>query len=137
MKRFAVRAGVSMFALGVLAVVSGCPARGFQIFLVNGGDFPVVGVYITPVDDDEWGDNRLDSIVPAGQSVLLSWEFAKGAVYDVAVVYDLAPNTADGNLVPLYTKIDTSALSGDYVTLSATYKQDGSHGSSYTYGLPD
>ncbi len=137
MRRFAAQAGVAAFVLAVLMLVPGCPVQAFQVFFMNDGEYPVVSVLITPADNDDWGDNLLGAPVPAGQSVTLPWKFTKGAVYDVAVVFDAAPESAEGNLVPLFTQMDTSGLNSDYVTLWADYRRDGAHGVGYSYGLPE
>lgn len=135
--RMVLRAGVMFFALAVLFLLPGCPVAGFQFFFVNSGDYPVVGVFIVPSDAADWGKNRLELVVPAGETATIPAKFSAGAVYDVAVFYNIAPETAEGNLVPLYSQVDTSALNADYVTLWATYKTGGANGLSYGYGLPD
>ncbi|NLV40365.1 MAG: hypothetical protein GXY15_03950 [Candidatus Hydrogenedentes bacterium] len=136
-RRFMVWLGVAVGLVAVLAGVPGCAVPSFQIFFTNPGDYPVVSILVTPETAEDWGPERLGQAVPADGSVLLPAKFARGAVYDVAVVYNTAPETAEGNLVPLTTKVDTSALQGDYVTLWAMLKTDGTNGAGYTYGLPD
>lgn len=136
-KRFMVRSAVAAGLVAVLAAVTGCAVPSFQIFFTNPGDYPVVSILVTPETAEDWGPERLDAAVPADGSVLLPAKFARGAVYDVAIIYNTAPETAEGNFVPLTTKVDTSALQGGYVTLWATLKTDGTSGAGYTYGLPD
>lgn len=136
-KRFMVWSGVVACLVAVLAAVPGCAVPSFQVFFMNVGDYPVVSVLITPETAEDWGPERLEAAVPAGGSVLLPVKFARGAVYDVGIVYNTSPATGEGNFVPITTKVDTSALNGDYVTLWASLKSDGSNGAGYTYGLPD
>lgn len=135
--RRAVRVVVAACLLGMLVLVPGCAAPSFQIFFMNEGDYPVVSILVTPETAEDWGPERLEQAVPADGSVLLPAKFARGVVYDVAIVYNTAPGTAEGDFVPLTTKVDTSALEGGYVTLWATLKTDGTNGAGYTYGLPD
>jgi hypothetical protein len=136
-KRLMVWSGGAACLVAVLAAVPGCAVPSFQIFFMNVGDYPVVSILVTPETAKDWGPERLEQAVPADGSVLLPSKFARGAVYDVGIVYNTAPETAEGNFVPLTTKVDTSALNGDYVTLWASLKTDGTNGAGYSYGLPD
>ena len=133
-KRAAVWTGV---AAAVLLLVPGCPAAGFQVYFMNAGDYPVVSLLITPETADDWGDELLETPLSPGESVMLPGRYAAGGVYDVAVVYDTAPETQAGNPVQLTAKVDTSALDAGYLTLWAACKRDGTSGVGYAYGLPD
>lgn len=136
-KRFVVWSGVAACLVAALAAVPGCAAPSFQIFFMNVGDYPVVSILVTPETAEDWGPERLGQAVPAGGSVLLPAKLARGAVYDVGIVYNTAPETVEGNYVPLTTKVDTSALNEGYVTLWAALRRDGGNGAGYTYGLPE
>lgn len=136
-KRFMVWFGVAVCLAVPLAVVPGCAAPSFQIFFMNVGDYPVVSVLVVPADAQDWGPERLEEAVPADGSVLLQDRFAAGAVYAVAVVFDVAPETVEGDLKVLTTQVDTSALNEGYVTLWAALRRDGGNGAGYDYGLPE
>ena len=136
-KRFMVRSAVAAGLVAVLAAVTGCAVPSFQIFFTNPGDYPVVSILVTPESAEDWGPERLDAAVPADGSVLLRDKFARGAVYDVAVIFNVAPETAEGNLQALTTQVDASALNEGYVTLWAALRRDGGNGTGYSYGLPE
>ena len=136
-KRFGVWSGVVACFVAVLAAVPGCSAPSFQIFFMNEGDYPVVSILVLPADAQDWGPERLEEAVPVDGSVLLRDQFARGAMYDVAVIFNVAPETVEGDLKVLTTQVDTSALNEGYVTLWAALRQDGGNGTGYSYGLPE
>ena len=136
-RRFRVWFGVAVCLAVPLAVAPGCAAPSFQIFFMNVGDYPVVSILVTPETAEDWGPERLGQAVPADGSVLLRDKFARGAVYDVAVIFNVAPETAEGNLQALTTQVDASALNEGYVTLWAALRRDGGNGTGYSYGLPE
>lgn len=113
-------------------LLSGCPGASFQVIFQNEGDYPVVGVFIEPevVTEDAW--NLIQAVVPAGGQVTLDTYFPTGGVYEAITVFD-----KDGTYVPVGPRtIDTSALSGIYVTYYAMLRTDGATGSGYNYGAP-
>ena len=116
--------------LGTL--LSGCPGASFQVYYQNAGDYPVVGVFIEPNAVTEDALNLIQAVVPAGGEVLLGTYFPTGLVYEAITVFDV-----DGTYVQVGPRvIDTSALSGAYVTYYAMIRSDGATGSGYSYGLP-
>lgn len=136
-KRLMVWFGVAVCLAVPLAVVPGCAAPSFQIFFMNVGHYPVVSILVVPADAQDWGPERLKEAVPVDGSVLLRDKFARGAVYDVAVIFNVAPETAEGDLQALTTQVDASALNEGYVTLWAALRRDGGNGAGYDYGLPE
>lgn len=136
-KRFGVWSGVVACFVAVLAAVPGCSAPSFQIFFMNVGHYPVVSILVVPANAQDWGPERLKEAVPVDGSVLLRDQFARGAMYDVAVIFNVAPETVEGDLKVLTTQVDTSALNEGYVTLWAALRRDGGNGAGYDYGLPE
>ncbi len=133
MKAWSVRLGLCVAVILASTSLVGCPVLSFQFLFQNDGDYPVIGLFIEPGFVPNDAVNLLSEPVQPGTEIVIDRIFPRGLAYEAVAVFDV-----DGNLFEeIPPTIDTSALGEPWVTYYAYYGEDGSHGSGYSYGLPN
>ena len=97
--------------LSALPVLSGAAAPTTAITVVNNSSLEIRHLYLSPVDNDNWGPDQLNgSVIAAGQSVTIN------AVWDQATVKVVSE---DQNGCFLYQTLDATSNASWTITSNA------------------
>ncbi|HEX8137443.1 MAG TPA: hypothetical protein VF544_07620 [Pyrinomonadaceae bacterium] len=99
-------------ALGTMTLLSGAPAPTASITVVNNSGWEIRHLYLSPVDNDNWGPDQLgDADIGPGQSVTINVSWDQPTV-------KLVSEDADGCF--LYKTVDATTNSVWTITSDAT-----------------